>query len=54
MIACLDSVFFPYESHATLGNFEGSSDYSGEEDEDPIEDTCTINDFLLRFYPLSD
>ena len=46
--------FSPYDSHATLGDFEGSSDDSGEEDEDPIEDTGAVNVFSISFSLLSD
>ena len=52
MIACLDSDFSPYDSQATLGDFEGSSDETGEEDEDPIEDSGAINVFPHQFLSL--
>jgi len=54
VIACLDSVFFPYDSHATLGDLEGSSDDNGEEDENPNEDTRAVNVSFHQFDPLSD
>ena len=52
MIACLDSVFFPYDSQAKLGEFEGSSNETGEEDEDPIEDSGAANVFSHQFESL--
>ena len=53
MIDCLDSVSSSYDSQATLGDFEGSFDDNGEEDEDPIEDIGAVNVFPINFYPLS-
>ena len=52
MIACLDSDFSPYDSQATLGDFEGSSDETREDDEDSIEDTSALNVFPHQFFSL--
>jgi hypothetical protein len=45
-------LFFPYDSQATLGDFEGSSDETGEEDENPIGNTGALNVFPHQFLSL--
>jgi len=52
VIACLDYAISPYGSQATLGDFEGSSDETREEDEDPIEDTNAVKVFSHQFLSL--
>ncbi len=52
MIACLDTVFSPYDSQTTLGDFEGSFDETRDEDEDPMEDTSALNVFYYQYLSL--